>query len=184
MTYIKNMTEYLDVDESTVYESVMRLNELHRSTNNSQIARDTGLSHTTVGKITRYLEARSYLTDAAKGNAHHWRTTGKVRYVEDFSTAPVKTGYVWAPEHPAGHQRFCTHPSHSPTTYCSADEAEPQTMQGGASKAWMRDHPQSEISAAFDEYEAAQAALEEASERFGRACHALHQANHPEEAKL
>ena len=49
---------------------------------------------------------------------------------------------IWQPEHPAGHQPFCVHPYHSLSTYCAASPAEPATMNGQPSRAWLRDHEQ------------------------------------------
>jgi hypothetical protein len=53
------------------------------------------------------------------------------------------TAYPWYPEHLAGHARYCTQPYHSLMHYCSANPAEPATMRGEPSQAWLRDHDSS-----------------------------------------
>lgn len=51
------------------------------------------------------------------------------------------SGVLWQPEHPLGHAPYCAHPSHPLGTYCAADPAEPGTLRGQPSQAWLRDHP-------------------------------------------
>ena len=78
MTFMRDHVEYLDQDEIAVWRAVRKLTKAGRAGNNSQIARDTGLPATRVAKITRYVHARSYLTDTSRnGGSYHWRTTGK-----------------------------------------------------------------------------------------------------------
>jgi hypothetical protein len=55
--------------------------------------------------------------------------------------------YLWREDgEPTGHFRYCVHPgSHrAGMTWCRADESEPATMRGGASKAFREDHPTEE----------------------------------------
>lgn len=79
MTHIRGGIEYLDSREMKIWKSVRYLNEQGRTTNNSQIAADTGISRTTVGFITSHLRAREFLRDVSKGTAYHWRAdTGKI----------------------------------------------------------------------------------------------------------
>ncbi len=52
----------------------------------------------------------------------------------------TETMTSWQPEDLAGHAPYCAHPFHSLATYCSADPAEPDTLHGLPSKAWLRDH--------------------------------------------
>jgi hypothetical protein len=47
----------------------------------------------------------------------------------------------WYPEDSLmGHARYCAHPYHSLMYHCSADPAEPATMRGEPSQAWIADH--------------------------------------------
>jgi hypothetical protein len=47
----------------------------------------------------------------------------------------------WYPEDSLmGHARYCAHPYHSLMYHCAADPAEPATMRGEPSQAWIRDH--------------------------------------------
>lgn len=49
---------------------------------------------------------------------------------------------TWQPEDFAGHAPYCVAPGgHSPSDWCKASEAEPQTLHGHPSKAWFRAHP-------------------------------------------
>lgn len=78
MTYIKDKIEYLTWDENRVWLAIGHLTGAGRTGNNSQIASWTGLSRTKVGNITRMLQARGFIMDAAKaGAAYHWRQTDK-----------------------------------------------------------------------------------------------------------
>ena len=39
-----------------------------------------------------------------------------------------------------GHSRYCVQPGHNNSTYCSASEDEPWTLDGEPSLAWLRDN--------------------------------------------
>jgi hypothetical protein len=48
---------------------------------------------------------------------------------------------TWQPEHLTGHQPYCADPGHALTAYCRADPADPPTMTGEPSRAWLAGHP-------------------------------------------
>lgn len=77
MSYLKDGVEYVTWDEWRVLQAVEHLNSQKRSTNNSQIARHTGLSTTAVASLTAGLQRRGYLKDISKSAAYSWRPTGK-----------------------------------------------------------------------------------------------------------
>ena len=77
VTYIKDGTEYLDRDERTVYNAIVALNRQHRTTNNSQVASECGLSRAKVAEVTTHLHARGYIRNVSMGAAYHWRVTAK-----------------------------------------------------------------------------------------------------------
>lgn len=77
MTYLKDGIEYLDSQEMKIFESIRYLSNSGRTTNNSQIAADTGIGRTTVANVTAHLSARGFITDEGKGAAYHWRIGGK-----------------------------------------------------------------------------------------------------------
>jgi DNA-binding IclR family transcriptional regulator len=82
MTYLKGGTEYLDEQEMRIWHAVKRLNEQHRTTNNSQIAAYSGYSRSTIGSVTAHLRRRGFLRDVSKGAAYHWRLTSKAAETE------------------------------------------------------------------------------------------------------
>jgi hypothetical protein len=78
MTHIIDGTEHLDAQEMRIYRAVRRLSAQGRTTNNSQIAADTGIGRTTVGFVTSHLKARGFLKDVSSGAAYHWRVTTRI----------------------------------------------------------------------------------------------------------
>lgn len=76
MTYLREGFEYLDADETAVYEAIGRLTAARRTGNNSQVASYSGLSRTRVGQVTDGLRARGFIHNVSKGAAYHWRQTG------------------------------------------------------------------------------------------------------------
>jgi biotin operon repressor len=79
VTYLRDGVEYLTRQEQQIFNAIKYLNGKGRSTNNSQIAADTGISRTTVGHVTAHLRARGFIKDVSKKGtgAYHWRLGGK-----------------------------------------------------------------------------------------------------------
>lgn len=78
MTHVIDGTEYLDSREMKIWRSVRYLNGQHRTTNSSQVARDSGYSSGIVTQVAGHLKARGFLTDTSRGAAYHWRITDKI----------------------------------------------------------------------------------------------------------
>jgi IclR helix-turn-helix domain len=60
-----------------IYRAIEKLNKDGRTTNNSQIARLTYISRTTVGNLVHGLKQHGWIRNDGKGAAYHWRTTAK-----------------------------------------------------------------------------------------------------------
>jgi hypothetical protein len=104
MTYIKDGAEYLDADEFRVYRAVVTLNGQGRTTNNSQVAAEAGLSRAAAGALAARMERRGFIRDAGKGAAYHWRLTGKHGQRE-----PAASGCDLGDGHPSW---ACGNPDH------------------------------------------------------------------------
>lgn len=79
MTYKRDGVVHLDADEQKVLKSVAYLNTARRTTNNSQIANDSGVGRKRVGEITSELKYRGFIQNVGSGAAYHWRITTKGR---------------------------------------------------------------------------------------------------------
>lgn len=73
MTYLKDGIEYLYEDEQTVYDAIKAINAAGRTTNNSQIARYTGMSNGRVATVVTELRSRGFIKNVSRGAAYHWR---------------------------------------------------------------------------------------------------------------
>lgn len=78
MTHKIDGTEYLDSREMQIWRGVQILNEQHRTTNSSQVARVTGYSPGVVTQVAHHLSARGFLKNASQNAAYHWRVTGRI----------------------------------------------------------------------------------------------------------
>jgi ABC-type branched-subunit amino acid transport system substrate-binding protein len=64
-------------DEEAVLKAVAVLNASGRSTNNSQIAAESGLPRTRVAAVARQLSDSGNIRDVSRTAAYHWRITLK-----------------------------------------------------------------------------------------------------------
>jgi hypothetical protein len=69
--------EYLDRDETAVYDAIRSLSACGRTTNSSQVARATLIPRTTLRAVLAQLDARGFIRNVSTGAAYHWRVTGQ-----------------------------------------------------------------------------------------------------------
>lgn len=103
MTYLRHGVEYFEPDERACYDAIQALMSARRTANTSQIARVTGLSRNRVDRAMTHLYNRSYVRDAYRGAAHHWRPTNKIAPSAEPAPCAIKVTRHESPPSVARH---------------------------------------------------------------------------------